>query len=116
MLKKTLKPLLLILLNCLMFSCATTPPDVPLCTQLSPTRGYCVYTISSKEYEINETQLMDGKTWWEIKPMMIFMPSQSWVEIKKFIIKICEKSKKCKTDNVENWQSTVSKIDKKIVN
>lgn len=108
-----LKLLLLISLG-LLSSCSITPPDVPLCTQINPDKGYCVNTISSKEFEISKEKPYKGKTWWEIRPYMIYMPTESWVEIKAFIIKICKKSRKCKNKQVSSWNRTIEAIDKKI--
>lgn len=100
----------LILLN----SCAVTPPDIFLCTEIHPNKGFCVRTISSKEFEITKDKKYKGKSWWELRPTMIYMPSESWVDIKKFIIKICKKSKRCSGKSVSNWQRTVKKIDTNI--
>ena len=110
---KNLKILLLIWLG-LLSSCSLTVPDVPLCTEINPDRGYCVNTLSSKEFEITKEKKYKGKTWWEMRPRMIYMPVESWVEIKKFIIKVCKKSKKCKNKQVSNWSRTVKAIDTKI--
>lgn len=116
MLKKNLNWLFVILSSLLVSSCALTPPDVPLCTQIAHDRGYCVNTISSTEYEVSEEKLLNGKTWWEIKPYMIYMPTESWVELKKFIIKVCKKSNQCENKDVSSWERTVEKIDEKIAN
>lgn len=109
-----LKTLLRLLFALLISSCAVTPPDVPLCTELAPNRGYCVNTISSVEYEVTDEKPLNGKTWWEMRPYMILMPIESWAEIKAFIIKICKKSKKCSGPNIANWERTVDAIDKKV--
>jgi len=99
----------------LLISCGTTPPDIPLCTEITPDRGYCINTISSTEFEVNDTELLNGKTWWESRPLMIYMPTSSWVELKKFIIKICKKTKRC-DKSISSWNRTVGIIDKKIAN
>lgn len=112
--KNILKILLGIWSSLLISSCAVTPPDVPLCTEISPSRGYCVNTISSKEFEVNETKKLNGKSWWEHRPLMIYTPVGSWVEIKKFIIKICKKSNMCDGRNITSWKRTVKAIDKAI--
>ena len=101
-------------LSSLLISCSVTPPDVPLCTQLSMNRGYCINTLSSTEFEVNDTQKYNEKTWWEMRPYMIFMPKDSWVEIKKFIIKICKRSKNCSNEHVSNWERTIEKIDQRM--
>lgn len=92
----------------LVSSCSVTPPDVPLCTEINPSRGYCVNTLSNKKYEINDTQKLEDKTWWEAKPYMIYMPVSSWVEIKSFMIKICKISKMCNVD-ISSWNRGDSK-------
>lgn len=71
--------------------------------------------MSSKEYEINETQLYEGKTWWEQRPFFILMPVQSWVELKAFIKKVCKQGNNCKQKDVSNWENTVNLIDEKVI-
>lgn len=44
--------------------------------------------------------------------MMLKLPVKSWVEIKKFILKICKKSKQCDGPTITNWGRTAKKIDK----
>ena len=96
-------------------SCAVNPPNVPLCTEINPTKGYCVYTMSGKDFEVSEKDLHQGKSWWEIRPYMIFMPIQSWMELKKFILKVCKTSKRCKNKHVKHWKNTVNLIDKNMM-
>lgn len=97
----------------LLTSCAVTPPDVPLCNEESINSAYCIYTISSREFEVNETRLYNGKTWWQIRPYMIQMPIDSWQEIKRFIIKVCKKYN-CAGYNISSWERTVEVMDKRI--
>ena len=99
------------MLSLLLSSCAVTPPDVPVCTSLSISKGYCVNTISSTDFIIDDDNPYKGKTWWELRPTMIKLPVMSWVEIKKFIIKVCKKSKRCNGNNITSWDRTVEKID-----
>ena len=49
-----------------------------------------------------------------MRPYMIYMPKDSWVAIKKFIIKICKRSGKCSNEHVSNWERTVNQIDKRV--
>lgn len=72
--------------------------------------------MSSKEFEVNETLKFNDKTWWELRPYMIYMPIHSWAEIKKFIIGICRKTKKCGGKTISNWERTVNVIDDKMAN
>jgi hypothetical protein len=100
----------------LLVSCGTTPPDEPLCTQINIRKGYCVNTISSTEFEVSEAKKYKGKTWWQLKPHLIYMPASSWSAIKKFIVKACKRSNMCKGKDITSWNRTVEKIDKKIAN
>lgn len=95
-------------------SCAVAPPDVPLCAELGPTKGICINTISSKEKIIDEQNKHNDQTWWQMRPYMILMPIDSWVEIKRFIIKVCKSSGKCKNTTITNWERSIGKIDQKI--
>lgn len=103
-------------------ACAVAPPDVPVCTELAINRGFCVNSISNKEFEINDEQLYspNGDTayrmsWWEMRPYMIMLPYQSWVEIKKFIVKVCKNKNVC-SGAVSNWERAVNTMDAKLEN
>lgn len=109
MLKKSLK-MLSVLSFVLLASCAGNPPDEPLCTELTVSRGYCVRMISGEGFEVDDERLYDGKTWWELRPTMIQMPAKTWAELKKWIIKICKNNNQC-DDAVANWERTVDRID-----
>jgi hypothetical protein len=91
-------------------------PDEPICVELSLDEGYCIYTLSDREFKINETHKHSfngskSKTWWELRPTMLHLPAESWAEIKKFIINICKDTKKC-SEYVHSWDRTIEKIDK----
>jgi len=73
-----------------------------------------VNTISAKAFEVNEKNLLNGKTWWEARPYMILMPVESWEKIKSFIIKICKKSNKCSGPSLSKWERTVNIMDKSL--
>lgn len=72
-------------------------------------RGYCVYTVSAKEFEVNDVNKFEEKTWYEQRNEMIRLPVSSWVEIKSFIIKMCKKYK-CDKE-ISSWDKTVEKVD-----
>lgn len=46
---------------------------------------------------------------------MIYVPAESWAELKYFIIKVCKKTKQCDSD-ISGWDRTIDKIDAKIIN
>ena len=74
------------------------------------TRGYCEKTMSGKDFEVNDTQKLNGKTWWELRPTMIQMPATTWKSFKAWINKICKNNDQC-DDAVANWERTVNTID-----
>ncbi|MFN7824848.1 MAG: hypothetical protein ACK5P6_05750, partial [Pseudobdellovibrionaceae bacterium] len=84
-----------------------------ICTELSMTRGFCTNTISDKSFFVDEENKLDGKTWWELRPTMIQVPSSSWVKIKGFIIKVCKENGNC-GDNISNWERRVFDLDEQI--
>lgn len=106
---------LLLLSLLFVISCAGTPPNVPLCVELSPERAHCVRIMTSEQFEVNEERKLDGKTWWEHKPSVISMPATTWRELKKWIIKICKNNQACDSQ-VASWDRTVETIDSKINN
>jgi hypothetical protein len=69
-------------------------------------------TMSGKEFEINETNKYNGKTWWEMRPVMLMMPAQTWVELKAWIIKICHNNDNC--SSVGNWERTLDTVDENV--
>lgn len=95
-------------------ACSIAVPKVPICSELSPSTGYCINTITSEEYMVSDTQLHDGQTWFDMKASMMMVPASSWVELKAFIIKICRKSGKCDT-KLGNWERTIEKIDHQVI-
>jgi hypothetical protein len=79
--------------------------------------GFCTYTVSNKDVTIDEENLYtlpDGRkvSWWEMRPYMIQVPWFSWVEIKTFIITMCQKHKQC--GEVTDWERTVHTVDDRI--
>lgn len=70
--------------------------DVPVCVELNPDRAYCTTIISNKGFYVDDENLLDGKTWWEYKVEMIQVPPTSYEEIKKYLLRQCERIKRCK--------------------
>jgi hypothetical protein len=83
-----------------------------VCVEESPSQAFCTYTISDKDFYINDSQKIDGKTYWDIKPTMLRIPYKSWVEIKSFIIKTC-KRQNCDKD-IASWNRKLESIDSKL--
>ncbi len=77
-------------------------------------KGYCVKVISGEEFIVDETNKLNEKSWFDSRPSMIMLPPDSWAEIKKFIIKICKKTKRCQ-EEVSSWDRSIKNIDEKLV-
>jgi hypothetical protein len=73
-----------------------------------------VKVISGEQFVIDEETKFKEKTWWEMRPSVIQVPSQSWAEIKKFIIKICKKTNKCE-EEIASWDRSINTIDEKLI-
>ncbi len=104
----------------LLISCASVP-DIPVCTEISLSRGWCTNTISDQEFFIDELRphsftgkKEDAKTWWELRPYMVYVPFPSWAELKAYIIKQCKRTN-CK-EYVASWERKIQGLDDKIQN
>lgn len=112
-LKKSLL-ILSALLFVLLTSCATSPPDIPVCTELTLDRAYCVHTISGNEFVFDETHPVDGKTFWEARPTMLLMPYTSWVKLKTWIIQECKITGTCNSE-ISSWDRTLDRIESIVI-
>ena len=92
-------------------SCGTIP-DVPVCTDISPSRGFCVWTISNKEMIVDDNSLLDGKTWYEIQTGIIKIPIDTWKALKKYIIIQCKRNDNC-SENIDSWDRSMSTLEEK---
>ena len=100
-----------LLLNILV-SCAT-PPDVPACVEITPSKAWCTNTISDKEFYIDDTNKYNSKTYWELRPAMVHLPPDSWAKLKAYIIKMCKQHNQCQGD-IAKWERKITIIDKKL--
>lgn len=80
----------------LLSSCALTPPDVQVCVRLPFGEGArCNNTLRDSPYDMNEAEYMKQEIG------MVFMSPESYGEIKKFVIKACEKNDKCEIEKTK---------------
>lgn len=63
---------------------------------------------------IDETNKYLGKTWWELRPTMVYVPYPAWTEIKTFIIKVCKKKLVDCDERVSSWDRNIEVIDDNI--
>jgi hypothetical protein len=101
------KKLLLLLLLLLLENCATQPPNVPILTRLNATQCFYVYTMSRASGIVDDENLLNGKTCHDYLIESLYLPVDSWKEIKSFILKMC-KQKGC--DGID-WKSSIDTID-----
>lgn len=94
-------------------SCTTTPPDVPVCVEITPMRGYCINTITAKEFIVDDDNKLDGQTWWEARPVMLMFPPTSWAKLKAYIIEQCKRTKTCDKE-ITSWERTIQTVDKAV--
>lgn len=107
---KSLLPLLLLSLN----SCSSVP-NVPVCVEINLTKARCVKIISGEQFVIDEDHKFEGRDWWSMRPTVVQVPASSWVEIKKFIIKICKKTNRCEKE-IASWDRSIQSIDDNLAN
>jgi hypothetical protein len=98
----------------ILISCSSIDSlDVPLCTRVSASKGFCTYLLSPRDQFVDDTHLLNGKTWFDLQPTMIYVPKESWAAIKKYIIKECKRTNRC--DNaVESWDRTITVLDAQV--
>lgn len=103
------------LLFALLISGCASVPDVPICVELSPVKGFCTNTISDKDYDIDEQHPVQlpgddkPKTWWARRPYMVLIPATSWAELKAYIIKQCKRNN-CDS-YVKSWDRKINELN-----
>lgn len=91
--------------------CATKLPDIPICIEMSMSRGECVKVVSGEKITVDDTHKMNDKTWWESRPTNMIMPLESWMDLKKFIIEICHQNENMCDEKVGSWERSIDSID-----
>lgn len=92
-------------------SCANVP-DVPICAEVNMSKGFCSYTVSGKKITVDDDNLLNGETWFDLRSHSLTMPVESWAAIKAWIIKMCKKYK-CDAE-ISSWDRTVETVDKAV--
>lgn len=86
---------LVVSLSLLLNACASTEvPNEPVCVRLS-NGASCFYTLEGEEKRLTEEEFKQNEIG------LFFMTPTTFGEIKKFILKICKKSKKCDYDHTK---------------
>lgn len=77
-----------------------------MCAEITPTKGYCTYTISDNEF------FVEGTIWSDLKRKSLIMPAESYAEVKAYILKMCKKHSDC-SNNLGKWERKFSNLDDK---
>ena len=107
MLKSFLKMLYVPLLALSLNGC-TTVPNVPICAELSISKGVCVYTATGDSFVVDDENPFEGQTWFDMRIKTLSVPAKSWSKIKAFLIKQCKKSNQCNVD-ISSWDRDLEK-------
>jgi len=114
--KPSLKISSTILCAFLLSACQTSPPNIPVCTEITMNRGWCINTISGDGFDVDDSHPMhdDEKgtdvTWWDARPTMILVPYWSWSKLKKYIINQCKQTGTCDAA-IASWDRTIESLD-----
>ena len=76
-----------------------------------PSEGYYVETMSGKRGPLDDTNLLNGKTFLDYSIEGIIVPVESYEKIKKFIIDVCYKYQ-CSEEI--KWKSALDNIDQSL--
>jgi hypothetical protein len=100
-------------IDCLLASCAHVP-DVPVCVEINQVKGFCTNTISDHDYVIDEQHpvALNGekpKTWWQMRPFMVLVPTSSWKQFKEYIIEQCKRTN-C-DQYIQSWDRKIQELD-----
>lgn len=76
-------------------------------------KGYCTTIISGNGFYVDDTELLEGKTWFDMTPEMILVPVTTWAALKKYLIVNCKKYKTCNA-NIDSWTRSVETLDSHI--
>lgn len=98
----------MLLISSLIFvsNCATIP-DVPICAEVTLSKGICAYTVTNKTVTVDDDHPLEGQTWFDMRAKVLSVPAGSWGQIKAWMIKMCKKNK-CDVD-ISSWDRDISK-------
>lgn len=105
---------LLLLLGFLASACTSLKvPDDPVLVEISPRKAFAVWTVTDKSQYVDDFNLLDGKTYWDLRPTLVLLPPKTWKDIKVFIIDSCKMLDTCQKD-IAKWQKKIDSIDEQL--
>lgn len=99
-----------VLLNLILFSSCASLPDTWVCRARSVNQGFCTKTLSNEDFIVDDTHLLNGKTWIDLKIESVYVPVESWADIKGFILKKCKKNQDC-SNNIGTWEGKIDSVN-----
>lgn len=97
-----------------LYSCSSIQKiDLPVCVGINMNKGFCTTIISGKDQIVDDSNLLDGKTWFETKHEMVLVPVKTWSALKTYLITECKRSNRCGR-NIQTWESSIQNLDLKI--
>ena len=103
---KSYLPLMLLFL----FASCSSVPDVPILTRIDFNKCAYAYTISDKSGVIDDVNLLNGKTCLDYVNEGLIVPVDSWMDLKKFIVKKCRQTPKY-CEGVGDWNNKINIMD-----
>lgn len=97
---------LLCLISLLLVASCASIPDEPVCAEVSISKGICTYTVSKKEIVVDDNNLLNGETWFEVRRKALTVPAKSWASFRAYLIKMCKKYS-C-TEDVSSWDREIN--------
>lgn len=88
----------------------------PVCTKelAESSCGFCIRIISNEvQYIGNKPEHNSNKkSWNDIKSSAVLIPTDSYAELKAYVINSCKKNKDCQ-DDVDSWRLKLEKLEMK---
>lgn len=102
--KNNLKKLVIVLFLLSLSACAgVVPPDIEACVKGTKGFAYCNTTLSNQKKAVSYAYVS--------QPGRVSMSLEDFGKLKKFVMAICEKSKKCQKQYSHNIDNFLNKTD-----
>lgn len=82
---------------------------------IRPGAGFCVYGISGKKFEVDDTHLFvdengKSKTWYDMQLGIIKIPLETFKAYKKYFIEQCKRNNNC-AENIDSWDRNMKALE-----
>jgi hypothetical protein len=62
--------------------------------------------------EVDDVNLLDGKTWYDMQIGIIKIPLDTFKELKKYIVTQCKRNRNC-SDEIDSWDRAMTILENK---